>query len=66
MADLLRDPCGNLLPIDISLLDFVPAIPTIPTSLEDLLALLGIVLPTADAEVPCPIALDAAKKTDGA
>lgn len=63
MADLvLTDPCGNPLPISISIGDFaIPSIPAFPLTLADLLKLLGIELPTIDATIPCPILLDRAR-----
>lgn len=57
---IVRDPCGNPLPIPIDLPAYAVPSFTIP-SLADLLKLLGIELPTVDATIPCPILIDRAR-----
>lgn len=61
---MLTDPCGNPLPININLPDFIPIALPVPPTLAELLKMLGLTLPQPDAEIPCPILLDRA--TDAA
>lgn len=59
----LRDPCGNLIPIPVKIPTV--AIPSVPDLLKILVGLLGVKLPVADFDVPCPVLLDKAEDAAG-
>lgn len=59
----LRDPCGNLIPLPVK----IPTVtlPSVPDLLKLLADLLGVKLPVADFDVPCPVLLDKAEEAAG-